>query len=201
MNAASFVSHVAGHAGVPSDLAERTTRAVLSGLGAYLTPAHRQFVADELPAPLAAALLDIGGVAVPIEERLIGPGITAGRARELVASVCRVLAEELSDAALHALRGAVPIGIASLLATPSPELTGAPPDPRSYDSLAGGRPGSRHPISDVPPPGGQTGSVSAANPHAATKLSSSPGTTQERHGETVASGKPGSDRSLAGPRR
>ncbi|HEX2685159.1 MAG TPA: DUF2267 domain-containing protein [Kofleriaceae bacterium] len=201
MRTASIVSHVAGHAGVSHDRAERATRAVLSGLGAYLTPAYRQLVADELPAPLGAALLDNTGVAVPIEERVLGPGVTAGRAYELVASVCRVLAEELSTRALLALRAAVPIGIASLLATPSPELAGTPPDRRRYETLAGGRPGSRHPISDAPPTRWQTGSVSATNPHAETKLSSTPGTTQERRRETFASGRPGSTRSLAGRRR
>jgi uncharacterized protein (DUF2267 family) len=201
MSTASFVSHVAGHAGVSSDRAEGVTRVVLNGLGAYLTPAYRQLVADELPAPLGEALLDSAGVAVPIEERVLGPGVTAGRTHELVASVCRVLAEELSTRALVALRAAVPIGIASLLATPSPELADAPPDRRRYETLADGRPGSRHPISDAPPTRWQTGSVSAANPHAATKLSSTPGTTQERRRETLASGRPGSAHSLAGRRR
>ena len=201
MSIASFVSHVADHAGVSRDRAEGVTRAVLRGLGGYLAPAYRQLVADELAAPLGAALFDNRGVTVPIEEWVIDPGITAGQAHELIASVCRVLAEELSTRTRLALRAAAPSGIASLLATPSPELTGAPPDRRRYETLAGGRPGSRHPISDVPATRSQTGSVSAANPHAATKLSSTPGMTQERSRETFASGRPGSELPLAGPRR
>lgn len=37
-----FIAHVAGHAGVPTDHAERVTRIVLSGLGSYLTTATRE---------------------------------------------------------------------------------------------------------------------------------------------------------------
>jgi uncharacterized protein (DUF2267 family) len=201
MSTDNFVSHVAGHAGVSLDRAERATRVVLAGLGAYLTPASRQLVADELPAPLDAALLEDQGVALPIEEQLIEPGITVGRAHELVASVCRVLAEELSTRALLVLCTAVPTAISSLLATPAPEIAARPSEPRRNETLATGRPGSRHPISETRPAARQTGSVADSNPHAGTKLSSTPGTTQERRHETFAEGRPGHDRSLAGSRR
>lgn len=201
MSTGGSVSQVAGYAGVSRDRAERVTRAVLGGFDAYLTPACRRLVADELPAPIGAALLDHACVAVLIVERMLGSGVAAGRAHELVAWVCRVLAEELSTRALLALRAAVPIRVALLLAAPSPELAGVPPDRRHYETLADGRPGSRHPISDAPPARWQSSSVGAANPHAATKLSSTPGTMQERRRETFALGRFGSPCSLAGPCR
>lgn len=201
MSADTFITHVADHAGVSIERAERVTRVVLSGLGSYLTSAIRQFVADELPAPLGLVLREISGVAVPLEERVLEAGITAGRARELVASVCRVLAEELSTDALIALRAGVPPSLAELLATPAHGLVTRPPDPRRNATLATGRPGSCHPISESHPIGHHAGSVAEVNPHGGAKLSSSPGMTQERRHETFAEGQPGYDRSLAGLRR
>jgi uncharacterized protein (DUF2267 family) len=201
MSADTFIVHVAGHAGVSIERAERVTRVVLSGLGSYLTPAARLFVADELPAPLGLALREVSGVAVPLEERVLEAGITAGRARELVASVCRVLAEELSTDALTALRAGLPPLLAGLLETPARGVAMRPTEPRRNATLATGRPGSCHPISESRPIGHQAGSVAEANPHGGAKLSSSLGMTQERRHETFAEGQPGYQRSPGGLRR
>jgi uncharacterized protein (DUF2267 family) len=148
----AFVEHVAAHAGLPLDSAERAVRAVLGGIGAYLTDAHRQFVADELPPALGSSLLAEHDVARPIEERLLGPGMTAGRAREIIASTCRVLVEELSSDAVHALREDLPITMSSLLAAPSPAIDRVPVQPQRHATLASGKPGSAHPISESRPP-------------------------------------------------
>lgn len=201
MSADTFITHVAGHGGVSFERAEQVTRVVLAGLGSYLTSATRQFVADELPAPLGVTLQDVSGVAIPLEERVLDMAGTAGRARELVASVCRVLAEELSNAGLTALRAGLPPSLAELLATPGQDLSTRPPAPRRNATLATGRPGAGHPISESHPIDHQTGSVAEANPHGGAKLSSSPGTTQERRHETFAEGQPGYDHPLAGVRR
>ncbi len=197
----SFVEHVAAHAGLSFDRAERAVRAVLGGIGAYLTDAHRQLVAEELPPALGASLLAEHDIAKPLEERLLGPGITAGRAREVLASTCRVLAEELSNDALHALRADVPLTTAALLAAPSPASDHEPVQPQRHATLASGRPGSEHPISEAQPSPRHSDSVARRNPHATTKLSSATGTTQEREHETLAEGAPGYDRALAGSRR
>lgn len=130
-----FASHVANHAGVTIERAERVARAVLASIGAYLSPARRDLVADELPPALAAALLANAGMATPLDERVLSPGMTTARAHELVASVCRVLAEELSADAIRALRLSVPIGIAALLATPAPELVRRPPALQRHETL------------------------------------------------------------------
>lgn len=201
MNADTLVAHVAGHAGVPIERAEDVTRIVLSGLGSYLSPATQEFVADELPAALALALREATGVAVPLDERMLAAGITAGRARELVASVCHVLAEALSTEALALLRAGLPAPLAALLVTPAQDLAARTAEPRRNATLAGGRPGSRHPISESRPLPAQTGSVAEPNPHGAAKLSSSPGMTQERRHETFADGQPDLGRPLAGNRR
>jgi len=196
-----FVSHVAAHAGISADRAERATLAVLAGLGASLSAPSRQLVASELPEALAAALLVGEGLAIPIEERVIEPGTTVAQARELIASVCRVLAEELSIEAGLAVRDGAPAAIGALLVPPArEELAYAAVSVRG-ERLAAGRPGSRHPVSEAHPQGAQTGSIAADNPHAESKLSSATGSTQERLHESLAEGRPGPAHSIAGPRR
>lgn len=185
-------SHVAAHAGVPIALAERATRTVLEGMGGTLTPAGREIVADELPAGLGAAILAGGSLATPVEDHVVALGVGLGQARELIASVCRVLVEELSSEAVDALRVGVPTALAALLVEP---VTDEPPlrpalDPR-HDTLADGRPGSQHPLSAAPGRGAQPGSIADDNPHAVTKLSSTAGSNQERHRETLSEGRPG----------
>jgi uncharacterized protein (DUF2267 family) len=120
MTADDFIAHVAGHAGVPIGEARTAACAVLSAIGGSLGDARRQFVADELPLELRAAVLDASTRAVPLEERLLAPGERVARARELIASVCRVLAEELSSEALAMLRAALPAELSRLLERPPP---------------------------------------------------------------------------------
>jgi hypothetical protein len=78
-----------------------------------------------------------------------------------------------------------------------PERREVPAPPGAGMTLATGRPGSQHPVSEAHPETAQERSVvNAENPHAETKLSSSRGTTQERRAETLATGAPGSHRPL-----
>jgi uncharacterized protein (DUF2267 family) len=194
-------SHVAAHAGVPTALAERATRAVLAGMGGTLTSAGRELVADELPAGLGAAILAGGPLATPVEDHVLALGVTAGQARELIASVCRVLVEELSCEAVDALRVGVPAALAALLVEPAADEPPPRPAPeRRHDTLAEGRPGSRRPLSDASGRGAQRGSIADDNPHAATKLSSASGQVQERRHETLAEGRPGARYPLSGDR-
>jgi uncharacterized protein (DUF2267 family) len=196
-----FASHVVAHAGVATTLAARATPVVLAGIGAFLGPAARQLVASELPPELGAAVVAGSDLATPIEERVLAFEAKIGHARELIASVCRVLAEELSTEALAALHAAVPAKLAVLLDASA--TNAAPPPPgsnRPRDTLADGRPGSHHPVSSAHRPGAQRESLAADNPHAATKLSSTTGTTQERHCETLAEGRPGPPYPITGSR-
>jgi uncharacterized protein (DUF2267 family) len=128
-NTQAFVARVAALAGVPTERAERATQTVLSGMGAYLSPTRRELVADELPPALAAILVDSDGLDIPIDDRLLGPGTTSGQAHDLLASVCSVLADELSRDALGALARALPIAVGRLLG-PIPSRDGRrPPGP------------------------------------------------------------------------
>ena len=133
----AFIGHVAAHAGIASDRAAQVTRAVLARIGASLTPDRRQQIAEELPPALASAVLQ--------HEHHVAEALTV-HARELVASVFHVLAEDLSSEALGWLRSELPPRMAELLVADA-----KPPEPPSTNgtTLATGRPGSRHPISET----------------------------------------------------
>lgn len=172
-----LASHVAAHAGVSDPVAAYSLRAVVTGIGAYLTRDARRLVGEELPEPLATALGSAAGDRRPLEERVQLTGLTPGQIRELVASACRVLAEELSHEALDALTCALPPSAADLFVGSSPAV------PRTKRR----------------PP--QAGSVHEPNPHGDRKLSSAPGTTQEQEHETLAEGRPGPRHPLSDPNR
>jgi hypothetical protein len=124
------------------------------------------------------------------------------QAERTLRATLSVLGERLSDDEAAALGKALPAELARLV------------DQSEYDSdfsaadfyertrrrlqasaglttLATGRPGSRHPLSESPPPAGHTHSAARSDdPHAETKLSSARGLTQERHDESLSTGRP-----------
>jgi hypothetical protein len=92
------------------------------------------------------------------------------------------VAEVLSPAALYRLREALPEPMSALFhpREPGKRFEHVHLDP-NHHTLADGRPGSRHPLSEARPERAQTDSVVRAdNPHGDTKLSSATGLTQER---------------------
>jgi len=117
-----LASHVAAHAGVSTPLADYALRAVLTGIGGYLSPAFRQLIAEELPPALGIALEAAAGDRRPIEDRVRLSGMSPGRTRELIASVCKVLAEELSEQAVRALCASLPPAIATLFVPSAPAI-------------------------------------------------------------------------------
>jgi uncharacterized protein (DUF2267 family) len=144
-----LASHVAAHAGVSPPVADYALRAVVRGIGGYLTPAFRQLIAEELPAALATALDAATDDQRPFEARVQLMGMSPGQTRELIASVCKVLAEELSQEAMSALRSSLPGAVAKLFVPSAPPLEQPP--------LAYHR---------------QANSIAEPNPHADIKLSS-----------------------------
>jgi uncharacterized protein (DUF2267 family) len=132
----TFIAHVAAHAGVTLERAELTSRTVLARIGAALTPVHRRQISDELPPALAQAVM---APEVMVEEAV------SLHERELIASVYRVLAEELSGEAVQWLRSELPKRMSELL------VPGAPPaeeTPVHGHDLASGKPGSSRPLSE-----------------------------------------------------
>jgi len=135
-----LASHVAAHAGVSTELADYALRAVLAGIGSYLSPAFRQLVSEELPPALGTALSSAIGERRPIDDRVQLAGMSRGQTRELVASVCRVLAEELSEDAVRALRASLPATVALLFVPASADLLHESPLHRQADSVAESNP-------------------------------------------------------------
>ncbi|MCY1075933.1 DUF2267 domain-containing protein [Archangium lansingense] len=197
-----LLSHVAEHAGLPGrQEAERTVRAVLEVLGERLSWPVVQALAEDLPDSLAAGVrgvaphqdFNLAELHARVADRM---GLPLGVAVEHTGLVCQFLTEALSPGTLHRVREALPEPMSALFTPREPvegfEYVRLKP---GHHTLAEGRPGSQHPVSEVRPERAQSHSVVRAdNPHGDTKLSSAAGLTQEREEETLASGHPGSDR-------
>lgn len=117
-----------------------------------------------------------------------------GRTVERIEEVCAVLAGLLPADLVASISGALPHQLRGAF-EPRP-VVALPPSARALErTIAGGRPGSLHPISEAGPgsrhplstsASQRSGSLRDANPHGDTKLSSARGVTQEREHETIA---------------
>lgn len=201
-----LLSHVAARAGLSEvEEAGRTVGAVLEVLGERLRWPALQALAEDLPAPWAERLLvgahgqdfELADLHARVAARLAVP---LGQAVERTGVVCEALAEALPPGTSHRLREALPESMGALLTPRDAEerFEYVHLDP-SRRTLAEGRPGSGHPVSEVRPERAHSHSVLRAdNPHGDTKLSSATGLTQEREHETLATGRPASRRGWVG---
>lgn len=129
------------------------------------------------------------------ERVAVREGIDLGFAREHAQSCCRALAEGFDEDVRQRLTNRLPDELARLfdLSAEEHERRGAWIHRAHGErtTLSEGRPVSHTPISEASPRDAQQESVSRSeNPHADTKISSSPGTTQERERETLSRGRP-----------
>lgn len=182
--------------------AERALRLTLSVLGQRLTDDEALALCACLPEDLARIVeqseySDYDGAfdAVELYDRVRRRAKQpAGVVHEQVNIVLAAIGRDLDDDVRRRLVRALPAPIGDMLvprhlAPPPPHV--APSHAPPLSTLAGGRPGSRHPIAEAGPSRGQTHSVAANDdPHAETKLSSSRGLTQERMRESLATGHP-----------
>jgi uncharacterized protein (DUF2267 family) len=184
--------------------AERAVVATLGGLGRALTADECELLAKSLPHAWAGQVREASHGAVPDRDELVDAvasrlGMPAGAAWELVTAVtwalAKVLDEETRSRLDRALGPSLPLFSSTAEGRPGARPHAQPAAARS--TLAEGRPGSSHPLSEAAPKGAHTHSVAAANPHGDSKLSSAEGLTQEALGETLSSGKPGPKRSLS----
>jgi len=196
--------------GLGEDAAERIARVVVAVLCEQLAPVERARVVPALPARLAPAVstdtpaptaqpeppLDsLDGFYQRIGRRL---GVEVGAALELAQLVLSRLGATLDPDTRTLLELRLPEGFATLLEPRSVHALPAHPaeSTRRYATLAEGRPGASHPLSQVRPEDSQHDSVARAdNPHADDKLSSSHAPAHED--VTLAGGKPGSRRPLS----
>jgi uncharacterized protein (DUF2267 family) len=157
--------------------ASNAVRATVIALGERLKEDERRVLASALPAPLGRRLrsmkrsstFDVAEFYERVRKR---ERVSAGFAREHAQAVCRSLSEVLPPGARQTLDEALPESIAELFHPLS--FGGSPPaHPVQGHTLATGRPGSNHPLSESHPHEGQAHSVVLeANPHGDRKLSS-----------------------------
>jgi uncharacterized protein (DUF2267 family) len=192
--------HLAMDRGIPDrSVAERALRATLRVLGERLTEDEAHALASRLPDELAGVVdraeydsdFDAAELYARVGRRM---HVDLGEAHERADVALRVIGTVLDDDLRRRLAHALPVPIAERLY--EPELGEPPPyqeattAPR-MTTLASGRPGSRHPLADAPPPDGHTQSIAQNDdPHGETKLSSARGLTQERFDDSLAKGRP-----------
>lgn len=175
-------------------------KATLATLGERLPDEESRTLAELLPDRMGMALrvrkqpssFDLAEFFDRVRQR---EGTSLGFAREHAQVVCRVVGEVLSEDALRAFDRVLPEPFAELFHPPAsdeePAEYGLAKVAQHHHSLATGRPGSQHPLSESRPERAHTHSVAReANPHVDTKLSSATGMTQERAEESLATAKP-----------
>jgi len=162
-------------------LAEATIAAALDALAQQLSTPDRSFLADQLPAPLAAAVQQPTPSAAltpsDLYAQLATSGeISVGLAIEHARAACSALAEFVDGEARSLLARRLPPPWAALF---TPATLAAATDvpagtvPGHGRTLATGRPGSHSPLAEAAPRGAQSDSVvTSENPHGDTKLSS-----------------------------
>ena len=193
----SFVDRVLAGGFGDWPAAHKAACATLAVLGSRLTEDEAGKLASTLPPELATIVREVGYDrdfdAAELYERVRRrTGAPPGLAREQTDVVLRALGDLLEEHELAHLARVLPEPIVRGLR--GREVTAVPPcrqpAPAPRRTLAEGAPGSTHPISEAAPPSGQSHSVAVNDaPHAETKLSSSRGLTQERLGESLATGR------------
>lgn len=142
--------------------AECVVQAVVALLGEAMADGDRLAVVPMLPQPIAQALQsrpgghDHGADAV---YRLVASslGIGLSPALEYTQAVCQGMSRTLERGAIRALRSRLPEALAALFAdrverSAPPRRPSRPPRPENVQNsqtLAAGRPGSRHPLSEA----------------------------------------------------
>jgi uncharacterized protein (DUF2267 family) len=191
--------------------AMRSMRATLMALAESLTADEAAEIRAELPVALRPSLEPTHDVELARDmqrapedlyervSRLLD--VSSANAREHVQLVCKAIGERLSPDVMARLDKDLPGDIALLFRPPERE-TGDVPDHAVArapgHTLASGAAGSTHPVSVARPgPAHSHSVVLEENPHADTKLSSATGVTQERLDESLATGKPGPERTIS----
>lgn len=177
--------------------------ATLEALGECLPAVDAHDLAAALPPALSGAVQRTGRHGAMTAEQLFErvsrqEEVRLGLAVEHAEAVCEALAEQLEPELRTRLQLHLPGQLAALFSPRRFENADPPPhQPGSGrgHTLASGRPGSAHPLSEAAPPGAQHDSVVATeNPHSDSKLSSG---HAPAGAETLATGHPGSSAPLA----
>lgn len=203
---AALVDWVMEHGGLDREAAEWAICTTATALGEALPFAAATVLAESLPERFARLTRPRRGPLGEIDTFYASvaahEGTGRGPAREHAQIVCRGLGEVLPRAARDRVLFDVSPALAALFA----RAPSYPPPPRhaeasaaGHHTLAAGRPGSRHPVSESEADRAHAHSIAReANPHGETKLSSAGGLTQERLDESLATAHPDETRTIAG---
>lgn len=166
-----IVDRVVARSGLDQVTAGRACEVVVAEIGAGLE--DRDAIAAHLPAGLREALGrrdPTSGLGADMVYGRVGAALELpiNRALEVTQVVCETLGVLIPDARV-VLVERLPAELGELFA-PRPS-TEKPPAHDHRNTLASGRAGSAHPVSEAPPPGPQKHSVTEGNPHAASKIS------------------------------
>jgi uncharacterized protein (DUF2267 family) len=204
-----FVDAVGQRTGLAEEEAICAIRATLAALRTTLVDDEVQALATGLPVELVEDL-ERGAFESDVHSReelasrvATIEGTDARVAIEHATAVCAILALAADEPARRWIELHVSPALAALLRPPVRE--GLPTDTehvvaRGSDrpTLATGRQGSTRAMSDSAPPPGHSASVACSDdPHGETKLSSAGALRQDRLGDTVARGRPGSGRPMS----
>jgi uncharacterized protein (DUF2267 family) len=205
MNYDNLIEQVMQTAGLSSlQQAERALRATVSALASCLSAQTRTAWARLLPSDLHLDLMDAPYQAAQTARQVYarvpaGEGVPQPYAMEHAQSVIRELAQLLDDDMRTSLARELPDELAVLL---RPQQRGTRPlhaqaQPRqpAGSTLATGRPGAVHPLSESEPHPGQSGSVADWDD---SRMEHTLGSGHEDSGDPLANSKPGSKRGLSG---
>jgi hypothetical protein len=209
-----LVDLVALYGGMKNDRyrAEQVINATIKVLAAGLDEHGRKILVDRLDGQEREVAKQSTGGRIEITPEVLYQSIAQqedverGFAKEHVQATCTALAELLDPADRAQLKARLGERIGALL-IPRRELRGPIAQPSGHHhsdpegrgrTLAAGRPGSRHPLSEAKHSGAHTHSVARSqNPRRDTKVSSTSGSSARREKRTLAEGKPGSERPLS----
>jgi uncharacterized protein (DUF2267 family) len=210
MDRAELIRAVRAAAEFEDDFAaEAAIAATLGVLGERMFEIDARVIAAQLPGAWSPLLDRTGAEEVfdldELYRRVAArEKVPLGRALEHAQVVCAAVGERLDESGLAHLRLRLPAPFVDLFERRPPTAEahrGAPAAPAARaggPTLASGRPGARHPISEGRSTRAHSGSVAAnSDPHADTRLSSTRGATQQREHEDLASGRPGSPRPIS----
>lgn len=200
----AFVAEAAERSGAAILVARQATLATLDTLGERLSAGDAAALAEILPGELRRFVcrrenpgdFDIDDLYDRVAQRT---GLPPGQARELSQVVLRLVGDRLSGDACARLSLHLPAPWRALLErSPTAAAAGALSRhvlPGTGHTLATGRPGSQHPLSQAHPDRAQQESVARSdNPHGEDKLSSA---GKDAASDPVATAHPNAGRSLA----
>lgn len=191
---------------LPEGEVERIRR-ILRVLGTIVQPDDRAALTAELELPDGAPLL-AEGYAGPRNESSFfadveeATGLSPGEARELTEMICTHICQRISPGLRERLERHADPSLVHLWrdhgVIEAPAVEASPhhppaPQPGQGHTLASGRPGSRHPVSEAGPPAHPDSVVANPDPYGDRKLSSARGFSAEQKGRTLSEGRSGSE--------